>query len=90
MTKKLKSLLFVIVAIIATTFSSCEILDDPYYPSVVGTWELNFDQVGPINPNSNLVDKFAFYADGTGSYGYWDKFGYWQNSPFIWSQKGII
>ena len=78
-----KPFLLPIIAVIAICFSSCDPNNDgPVIPAIVGTWQLSFNQNGPIG--GTAVDKYAFYIDGTGSYGYYDRFNYWTTVPFNW------
>ncbi|MEG0011192.1 MAG: hypothetical protein RR706_03395 [Muribaculaceae bacterium] len=86
-TNKLKTILLVIVATVTITFTSCDIDNPIPYdpPAIIGTWELAYDNIGPIDPGSAYVTKFAFYFDGTGSFGFFNKLGFWENSPFSWN-----
>lgn len=74
----------VLVMFMALSFSSCE--EDIHYGSVVGCWELESDEYGYVD--DVMVDKYYFYADGTGVYGYYDRdaYGYYWvgDVPFDW------
>ncbi len=82
--KKLRVLLMsAILSVLAIGMNSCGEIN---YGSVVGTWELQSDEYGYVDDYS--VDKYHFYADGTGVYGYYDydRYGaYWVGDvPFRW------
>lgn len=78
-----KPLLLSVILLSAICFSSCDDNDGPVVPGIVGIWQLSFDQFGPIG--GYAVDKYAFYIDGSGSYGYFNRFNIWENIPFNWS-----
>lgn len=77
-----KPFLLSIIVLMSTCFSSCDPNDGPVIPGIVGTWQLSFDQIGPIG--GFAVDKYEFNIDGRGYYGYYDRFNIWRNIPFVW------
>ena len=60
-----------LLAIITIGVSSCT---EERFGSVVGCWELESDEYGYVE--DVMVDKYYFYADGTGTYGYYDRDAY--------------
>lgn len=70
------------IVLMATCFSSCETNEGPIVSPLVGTWQLSFDQIGPIG--GYAVDTYAFYLDGSGYYGYYNRFNIWVDVPFRW------
>jgi hypothetical protein len=80
--RKINALIIAMLMMMGLAMTSC-VGDDPYYSPLVGTWELNFTQAGGIT-DINVV-KYAFYSDGTGTYGYYDNGGYWQNMSIVWT-----
>ena len=72
-----------LLAIITIGVSSCT---EERFGSVVGCWELESDEYGYVE--DVMVDKYYFYADGTGTYGYYDRdaYGYYWvgDVPFSW------
>ncbi|MGN0213357.1 MAG: hypothetical protein ACI4AH_00935 [Muribaculaceae bacterium] len=82
--KRVRVLLMIaFLSVMTLGFSSCD-EEDFRYGSVVGVWELESDEYGYV-PDID-VDKYAFYPDGTGVYGYYDYRGFWVSDvPFLWS-----
>ena len=84
--RKYLTLLFV-AALAALTMTSC---DDEgpnggypaptWYPS--GTWELVQDSYGMV-PESQVVE-YTFYRNGSGLYGYYNRYGSWVEDPMTW------
>ena len=66
-----------------SSLTSCD--DDPYFSPLVGTWEANYTDLGPIHPFD--VDYFTFFADGTGTYEYYDDYGYLCQMYFVWRTR---
>lgn len=82
---KIKTLLMAtLVAMMALGTTSC---DDEYdYRDIAGCWELYADEVGPVNEYD--VDKYYFYEDGSGTYGYYDHGEWVGDVTFVWSFSG--
>lgn len=85
MKKQFSCLLILISSLLSISLLSCD-TNDTYYSPLLGTWELSYDQSGDIDPRSPYIDKYAFYQDGTGSYGWYDSYGYWQTLAFLWTE----
>ena len=82
MKKIYSSLIFCLLASMAIALSSCD-PDDPALSGLVGpTWQLEEDQAGQVY-DSEIV-RFQFYGDGTGTYGFYNDYGQWDNMDFSW------
>lgn len=85
---KTKKLLFpfMMMLLMAVSFSSCYEDDDRYYSPLVGSWELLEDQYGLVP--QVYIDRLHFYSDGRGVYEAYDNYGYWNSWNIWWDDYG--
>lgn len=84
--KKVKNMFmpFMMLLIMAVSFTSCE-EDEPYYSPLVGSWELLEDVYGVV-PQTD-IDRLHFNANGVGVYEAIDPYtGYWGQWIISWKE----
>ena len=57
--------------------------------NVIGRWQSVFEVEGNNrwNIDSNKIDNYQFYYNGTGTYSYYNNHGQWTSVGFIWSEN---
>ncbi len=77
-----KYLSWLLISIVAITFTSCEEEIDARVSGLVGSWEMIGTQDGAPLPGQDNI--FTFYDNCTGLYEAYDELGNWEEYPFEW------
>ncbi len=77
-----KYLSWLILSLVAITFTSCEDEIDANVSGLLGSWEMVGTQDGAPLPGEDNV--FTFYEDQGGVYECYNEHGEWESYPFEW------
>lgn len=77
-----KYLSWLLISILAITFTSCEEEIDANISGLVGSWEMVGTQDGAPFPGEDNI--FTFYDNQDGIYECYNQYGEWDYYPFTW------